>query len=145
MITINVRGGRQVEHILKDIAPKEAERLLKQTVSAIASDIVKEAKKEMRFTGPFSTGRMRRSVAKRQRRTRNQIVQTDITVGKRAFYWRFYEYGDGNVRARRMFGKAINKTRATLAARFDKLFMQKLENRLKKLRNGPPRGKTGGR
>jgi HK97 gp10 family phage protein len=140
MITVNVRGTREVERILAQIAPKEAERLVKQTVSAIATDVVKDAKKEMNFSGPFSTGRMKRSVKKRQRRVRQGIIQTDIAVGQRAFYWRFYEYGDGNNPRRRMFGKAVDNTRRELAQRFETLFMQKLIRRLAKVRNGPLRG-----
>lgn len=145
MVTINVRGSREVERILKEIAPKEAERLIKQTVSAVATDIVKDARKEMNFTGPYSVGRMKRSVKKRQRRVRAGIIQTDITVAKRAFYWRFYEYGDGDVPRRRMFGKAIDKMKPQLARRFDMLFMKKLERRLAKVRNGPLPGTRGGR
>jgi HK97 gp10 family phage protein len=134
MITVNVRGTAEVERTLAKIAPKHAEALVKQTVSAIATDIVKEAKRGMNFTGPYSTGRMKRSVKKRQRRTRRGIVQTDINVSKRAFYWRFYEYGDANVRRRGMFAKAINKTRPILGVRFQELFMKKLIARLAKER-----------
>lgn len=140
MITYQVRGHREVERILREIAPKEAERLVKQTVSAIGTDVIREARKGMNFTGPYSTGRMKRSVKKRQRRTRGGIIQTDIVVSKRAFYWRFYEYGDGNVRRRRMFGSALDKTGRTLGIRFNQLFMQKLTRRLAKLRNGPLKG-----
>lgn len=139
MITVNVRGSAAVERILRDIAPKEAERLVKQTVSAVAQDIVRDAKRNMNFSGPYSTGRMKRAVKKRQRRVRRGIIQSDITVGKRAFYWRFYEYGQDNPR-RRMFGKAVDNTRQTLGVRFEQLFMQKLMRRLAKVRNGPIAG-----
>jgi HK97 gp10 family phage protein len=140
MITVNVRGTREVERILSEIAPKEAERLVKQTVSAIATDVVKDARREMNFGGPYSTGRMKRSVKKRQRRVRAGIVQSDIYVQKRAFYWRFYEYGQGGMPRRRMFGKAVDNTRRDLAMRFETLFMKKLIRRLAKARNGPLRG-----
>lgn len=144
MITMQWRGSAEVERILKEIAPREAERLVKQTISAIATDVVREARKEMRFTGPYSVGTMRRSTKKRQRRVRGGIIQTDIVVAKRAFYWRFYEYGDGIVPRRRMFGKSLDKLRPRLSGRFDDLFMKKLTARLAKVRNGPLRG-TGGR
>jgi hypothetical protein len=140
MITVNIRGSQEVERILKEIAPREAERLVRQTVSAIATDVVRDAKRGMNFSGPYSTGRMKRSVKKRQRRVRAGIIQTDVVVGKRAFYWRFYEYGDGNNPAMRMFGEALSKTRQTLGPRFDQLFMKKLVARLAKARNGPLRG-----
>lgn len=142
-MSVYIRGSREVQKILAEIAPKEAERLVKQTVSAVATDVVREAKRGMNFGGPYSTGRMKRSVRKRQRRTRGGIIQTDVTVLKRAFYWRFYEYGDGDVPRRRMFGKAIDKTRSNLSRRFDRLFMQKLTRRLAKLRNGPLPGTRG--
>lgn len=137
MITMQIRGARDVEKILTQIAPRHAEALVKQTVGAIASEITKNAKREMNFTGPWSTGRMKRMTKKRTRRTRRGIIQNDIVVGKAAFYWRFYEYGDGTVKRRRMFGKALGKMRPVLGQRFEKLFLQKLERRLVKARNGP--------
>lgn len=141
MITVNIRGSREVERILGQIAPREAERLVKQTVSAIGTDVVREAKKHMNFSGRYSTGRMKRSVKKRQRQTRRGIIQTDITVGKRAFYWRFYEYGNSGNPRRRMFGRAIDRVKLTLGQRFEVLFMKKLERRLARVRNGPLRGR----
>lgn len=134
MITVNVRGSREVERILSEIAPKESERLVRQTVSAIGSDVVREARKGMKFTGKYSTGRMRKLTKKRQRRTRRGIIQTDVLVGKRAFYWRFYEYGQGKIRKRGMFANAIGKVRGNLGARFEALFLKKLEKRLARLR-----------
>lgn len=141
MITYNVRGAREVERILREIAPKEAERLVKATISAIGTDVVREARKEMRFSGVYSTGRMRKSVYKVQRRTRGGIIQTDVGVKKRAFYWRFYEYGQNGMPRRRMFGKAIDKVGPMVGVRFEKLFMKKLIARLARVRNGPLRGR----
>lgn len=141
MITLNIRGEREVERILKEIAPKEAEKLVRATVGALASDIVRDAKREMNFGGPYSTGRMKRSVNKKRRRTRRGIIQEDVGVRKRAFYWRFYEYGDANVPRRRMFGKAIDKMRPVLGKRWNDLFMKKLIRRLERARNGPIRGR----
>lgn len=140
-ITVNVRGTKHVEHTLRKIAPREAERLLKQTVSAVATDVIREAKRHMNFRSVYSTGRMKRGVKKRQRRTRNQTVQMDIMV-RGAFYWRFHEYGDGGVPRRAMFGKAINKTRSTLPRRFEQLFMKKLVKRMQRARKagGAARG-----
>ena len=137
MITVNVRGDDVTEHILRRIAPRHAEALVKQTVGAIATKISKDARKSMYFSGPYSTGRMRKSVKNRRRRTRNGIVQTDIVVAKRAFYWRFYEYGDGDVRARRMFAKAVDNMRPRLVHEFKTIFGRKFVARLKKHRNGP--------
>lgn len=144
MITLNVRGSRDVERILGEIAPKEAERLVKATVSALATDVVRDARKEMRFTGPYSVGRMRRATGKRTRRTRGGIIQVDVQVMKRAFYWRFYEYGDADVPRRRMFGKALDQLNGQLANRWEELFMKKLVKRLERARNGPLRGTRRG-
>lgn len=137
MITMQIRGAKEVERILTQIAPKEAERLVKQTIGGVATEIMRNAKREMNFTGTYSVGTMKRSVKKRQRRTRRGIIQTDIIVAKRAFYWRFYEYGDGHNPRRRMFGKALGRMRPVLGQRFQKLFMNKLVKRLERVRNGP--------
>lgn len=139
MITVNVRGARAVERTLREIAPKHAEALVKATIGAIATDIMKDAKREMHFTGPYSTGNMKRSTKKRARRTRDGIIQTDIVVSKRAFYWRFYEYGNGEVKKRAMFAKAIEKARPELGPRFQELFLKKLTARLSRIRRANKR------
>ena len=132
MIKMNIRGGPFVEKTLREIAPKEAESLMKATVGALATDVIREAKKGMNFSGPYSTGRMKKSVKKRVRRTRKGIIQTDVTVGKRAFYWRFYEYGDGDVPRVAMFGNAIRHVGRTLGRRTTELFLKKLTQRLER-------------
>lgn len=128
MMKLNVRGTEAVERTLRDLAPKYALGLTKSTVGAVTSEVMKDAKRNMEF-GEDSTGEMKRQTKKRVRRVRQGIVQNDIVVGKKAFYWRFHEYGQG-VTARRMFEKAIMSMNNNLAQRFEELFMKKLVARL---------------
>lgn len=139
MITVNTRGAREVERILSQIAPKEAARLVKSTVGGVASEVMKDAKRNM----PRGTGKMKRLTKKRIRRMRRGIAQNDIVVGRSAFYWRFHEYGDGHVKRSAMFYKSINAIRPELGRIFERLFLRKLEARLKRVRNGPLRGRGG--
>lgn len=130
MISLQVRGARETERILKEIAPKHALALTRSTVGAIASEVMKDAKRGMNFSGQYSTGRMKRSTKKRSRRVRAGIVQQDIMVGRRAFYWRYYEYGQGGNPRKRMFEKALMNMNGQLARRWEELFMKKLLQRL---------------
>ena len=130
LITVNVRGTRAVERTLRQVGPKVGLALTKSTVSAVASEVMKNAKKEMKFTGRYTKGRMRKATKKRVRRVRGGVVQNDIVVNRRAFYWRFWEYGDGDVPRRAMFGKAVKQIKPVLAHRFEVLFMKKFQARL---------------
>lgn len=131
MITISVRGTRAVENTLAKVGPKAGLALSRATVSALASEIVRDARGEMSFTGAYTKRTMRKATKKKVRRVRAGIVQNDVIVGKNAFYWRFWEYGQGStVTRRRMFGKSVNNMRAVLGARWEALFMKKLQARL---------------
>lgn len=131
MINIQVWGAGLVERTLRDIAPREALTLTRATVGAVASEIMKDARKEM----PKQTGALRRAVKKRRRQVRRGIVREDIVVAPGAFYWRFHEYGNGRVRERAMFGKAVHKMRGRIGPRFEELFLKKLTARLARARS----------
>lgn len=130
MITLQVRGADAVERTLRDIAPKHALALTRATVGALATEVMKDAKTNMNFTGRYSTGQMKRDTKKRARRVTGGIVQNDIVVGGRSFYWRFYEYGQGGNPRKRMFEKALMNMNGKLAQRWEELFMKKLVQRL---------------
>jgi HK97 gp10 family phage protein len=130
MITLQVRGADAVERTLRDIAPKHALALTRATVGALTTEITKDAKKNMNFTGRYSTGMMKKHTKKKIRKVRGGIVQNDIVVGRRAFYWRYYEYGQGGNPRKRMFEKALMDMNGKLATRWEELFMKKLVQRL---------------
>ncbi len=145
MISIHVRGGRDVGHILRVVGPRDAFALTRSTVGALTSEVMRDAKKNMNFTGPYSVGLMKRSTRKRVRRVRNGVFRNDIIVLAAAFYWRFYEYGDGHNPRRRMFGNTLIEFRPKLKARWRALFMDKFIRRMQRARNGPLAGTGRGR
>ena len=135
---MSVRGTKETEFILSKMAPREALNLTRATVGAMAGELVADAKGEMSF-GRQSRGNMRRSVKRVRRQVRNGIVQEDVTVGRRAFYWRFWEYGQ-RVARRAMFHKAVTKLENDLAKTWERLFLKKLQDRLARERRRRLRG-----
>lgn len=134
MIRMEAIGTKAVERTLREIAPREALNLTRSTVRAVATEIRKDARAGMNFTGGYSTGMMKRLTALDVHRVRGGIVQIDVVVGRKAFYWRFYEYGQGGNPRKAMFANAVGKMNGRLAARFEELFMKKLTARLVKVR-----------
>lgn len=125
LISIQVRGSDFVEDTLRAVGPKMALNLTRSTVGAVASEIARDAKANMVFTGGGSRGRMKKGTRTKRRRVRDGIVQSDIFV-HRAFWWRFHEFGTVNLGETAMFGRALHKMRPNLRRRFDELLLKKL-------------------
>lgn len=89
-MSVEIRGIDDVRRVLRDVMPKEARLLSRQTTLDVARAIVDEAKPLM----PVDEGKMRAGTRARQERDRDGEARASVRV-LRAFYWRFLEYGDG--------------------------------------------------
>lgn len=90
-MTIKVVGLEDVAKTLTELAPKQAQNIMRSTVHGVAQQMAKEARKDM----PVDSGDLRRGTkAKRERATPGKVSST-VRVGGGAYYWRFLEYGDG--------------------------------------------------
>lgn len=128
---VKISGLDEVASIMTEIAPREANNLMRSTVHAAAGEIAKDAKRFM----PADTGRMKAATKTVRRKVRGGVFRSDIVVRDLAFYWRFREYGQGpDMREDAMFMKAIALFRKELNAHFASLFGKKLEARLARLR-----------
>ena len=126
-MTVRIRGIEDVSHVLTQIAPREGINLIRATVFDIAKQLADSAK----GNSPDRTGLLDKvTKAKRSRGTRTTAV-ADVTVGKRAFYWKFLEYGQGPDKVEHaMFLKALQAMRPEMDRVYLEAFTKKLVARL---------------
>ncbi len=89
-MTVEIRGIDDVRRLLTDIMPREARLLTRQTTKDVAEAIVDASTPLM----PVDSGDMRSGTRARQERDKDGEGRASVRV-RRAFYWRFLEYGDG--------------------------------------------------
>lgn len=135
---VTITGIADVNRILAEIAPREAKNLLRNTTVEIARELANDAKT---FTpdDPATKAWVGTSfAAKRERGDRNTVAASTIVKkgkGSRSFIWRFLEYGTGPEGVEHaMFLKAFQKMKPEIVPTYLRIFGDKLESRLKKLR-----------
>jgi HK97 gp10 family phage protein len=89
-MTVEIRGIDDVRRLLTDLMPREARALTRQTTKDVAEAIVDASTPLM----PVDSGDMRAGTRARQERDKDGEGRASVRV-RRAFYWRFLEYGDG--------------------------------------------------
>jgi len=137
---MEVMGDREIIDLLNNIAPREANKLLKSSVRGVASSVRTEA----RASVPKKSGNLARSIMVKLKRSQRGHVRYDVRVraGKAqkndGFYWRFLEYGTQFISERAYFRRAAEKLRPNLVPIFRRQFGLKLEAALR--RKGRRRG-----
>lgn len=89
-MTVEIRGIDDVRRILRDVMPREAKVLTRQTTKDVATAIADEAKGLM----PVDEGDMVAGTNAFQERDKDGQGVATVRV-RNAFYWRFLEHGDG--------------------------------------------------
>lgn len=127
-MSVEIRGIDDVRRTLRDLMPKEARVLSRQTVRDVASAIVDEAKPLM----PVDEGTMRAGTVARQEKDRNGQATASVRV-RGAFYWRFLEYGDGpDGIEHAFFMRAREKVMANIDTIATQAFVKRLAARIAK-------------
>lgn len=130
-LNTTIRGVDDVDHLLTQLAPKEAKNLARSTVHGAAGEVAKQAKRAM----PEDEGVLKKSTRVKRARGALGKVQSNVVVTKAAFYWRFIEYGQGPDHAEyAMFAKAAEWFRKNRDQILIEQFGKKLEKRLVRLR-----------
>ena len=121
-MTVEIRGIDDVRRVLRDVMPKEARVLSRQTVKDVATEIADAAKPLM----PVDEGNMRAGTRARQERDKEGQGRASVRV-RGAFYWRFLEYGDGPDGIEHAF---FLRAREKVMSRIDSIATQKFVKRL---------------
>jgi HK97 gp10 family phage protein len=128
-MTVEIRGIDDVRRLLADIMPREAKTLTRQTTKDVADAIAEEAKEVM----PVDEGNMRAGTRTKQERDKDGEGRASVRV-RRAFYWRFLEYGDGpDGIEHAMFLRAKEKVMRNIDSIATEKFAKRLAARLRKV------------
>jgi HK97 gp10 family phage protein len=135
MIDVKMTGVDQVRDFLKDYAPKEAVKLLNNTMRAVTV----EYKKEIQRRAPtHRTLNLKKSLTVKKRKApkfepRFSVVFSQGRKAKRdGFYWRFVEYGTVKTRAQPFVEPSISAMIPKTDALVGEMFTKKLQARFKK-------------
>jgi hypothetical protein len=128
---MKLRGVDDVNDLLSRVAPNHAQNIMRATVHDMAREVAKDARGEM----PSDEGDLKRSTKHKREKVRDGKVQSTVRVNRRAFYWRFLEYGQGPDGVEyAFFAKAVQKLRAAWTERFLRSFVKKFESTLARAR-----------
>lgn len=128
-VDTKIEGIEDINALLSKVAPKKAKNIMRATVHGVAGQVRNDAKKAM----PSDTGDMKRSTKAKRRRQRGNKIASDVIVEKKAFYWRFLEYGQGpDGREVAMFMQAVEKLKADFPRILSEQFVKKFEAALKR-------------
>lgn len=120
-----ITGVKDVNRLLSQIAPRHAGNIMRATVH----DIAKEVRDDARSGMPVDEGVMVKETKHKRERAFPGRYRSTVRVGRKSFYWRFLEYGDGpDGVAYDFFLRAINSMRSKIHAQFLTSFGRKFES-----------------
>lgn len=133
MNQVTITGIADVNRLLREIAPQEANNLMRATVHGLAQDIAKSAKQRM----PSDSGAMQKATGAKRERAKRGTLASSVRVANIAFYWRYLEYGQGPDKVEHAFFlQTLEALRPDLDRRYLEIFVSKLIARLKRLNKG---------
>lgn len=128
-MTARIEGAADVNRALSEMAPRAAIAVLRTTVHDIAAQLARDVKANV----PRETGTLHGEIRARRRRGDRTHVESTIEVGRKAFYWRFLEYGDGpDGIEHAMFMQALQRMRPNIDRVYAEAFARKLEARMRR-------------
>lgn len=130
-MSVEIRGIDDVRRVLRDVMPKEARILTRQTTKDVAEAIADAAKDNM--SSHVDSGAMRSGTRAMQERDKDKVGQASVRV-RGAFYWRFLEYGDGpDGIEHAFFMRAREKVMNNIDSIATRAFVQRLAARISKV------------
>ena len=133
--SIKVEGLQGLQDTLTNIAPREAQRLNRATVHALAGEVRDAA----RLKAPKDTGTLKKAIKSRQGRPKDKdhpfsdvIVHSGKTAKYDAYYWRFVEFGSLGQPEHPFIRPAAMAVRNDVVPMYREHFQRKLEALLKR-------------
>jgi HK97 gp10 family phage protein len=139
---VTIEGLDFVREQIEGFLPREAEAILRRTVTRIAATV----RDDIRANAPKVTGILHRAIrSRRERGNRGEVLASVyITKGKGAkadaWYWHLVEFGSRTARAKPFIGPAVERARAgyvaALKSEVGRQVINQLEKRAKAQRGG---------
>lgn len=128
---MTVRGVDDVNRILAKVGPRHAKNIIRATVH----DMAKQVRDDAREIMPEDEGTMAAETKHKRERVIMDRIRSTVRVSRKAFYWRFLEYGTGPDRvAHDFFLQSVEKMRSNMHSRFLLSFGDKFERALARAR-----------
>ena len=127
---VEVTGIDQIKQILRDVTPRHANNLMRNTIRGVAAEI----RKDIRSTAPKGDqGRLAaaRNIKVKMRRAKQGAQVAEVVFNNKTFFWRFVEHGTGgdNPQPARPF---VIPARNRAASRLDRMIAQSFSRTLEK-------------
>lgn len=132
-----IEGLKNVDRVLKDVAPNHAKNLMRTTVHAYAGRIAKLAKSLV----VTDTGNLKKAIKTKREKSHPLRPRSSVVVsrGKSAkndgYYWRFVEYGTrgkNGLPARPFIMPAAKQMEARKKDIIEEEFLKKLKSKIKR-------------
>lgn len=118
--------------MLEQIAPREAANIMRATVHGAAGEL----RNMTRDMAPEDEGDLVRAIASKRRRGARGEVRSDVVVKRRAFYWRFLEFGTREIRPVGFAAAAFERFRMQRQQVFLRQFVRRFHARLRRVGRG---------
>lgn len=123
---IEIVGLEEAIKTLEETLPREAHNLSAQAVQAVATKVRNEIRRE---TPKGKTGELRKSVAAKRNRARNNKASSDVYFKADGWYWKFLEYGTVKMKARPWVNPIVER----MAPKIPDMFREELGKKLERL------------
>lgn len=133
-LSADVTGIQEIDKVLTQIAPRQAKNIMRSTVHGVAGEMAKDARKIAPDDPNTKKNDFKRSIkTKRERIVGNGILST-VRVLKKAFYWRFLEFGTSKMPEQPTFTKVVERFRPKLNQVLKEQFVKKFTATLARAR-----------
>ncbi len=135
---IKVQGLKETQNILEKIAPKHARSIARSTNLAVAGELKKQTKKNIKTRGIEKSGNLRNSIKSRRLKSPpdKPVAAVFADSGKSAkndgYYWRFIEHGTRISSAVPFLAPATEFIRSNLESIYREKFLKKLLEKVKR-------------
>lgn len=130
-VKIELEGFDAVQKALKDLAPREANQVLKRTVTKIAADMRDEARRRV----PVRDGVLKKAIRSRGERGTRTSREAGLRIHPKGFYWHFLEFGTRTNSAQPFIVPTVEHTRKNIAEIFRKHFFKQFARQMEKRAN----------
>jgi HK97 gp10 family phage protein len=134
-IRLETEGLKELTDMLKNIAPRSANSVMRNAVVDLARDTAKEIKSN----APRRTGRLRKSIKASRSKGERDLLESKVTIttGKDqkndGFYWKFLEFGTTKMTARPFVVPGVESIRPQVPKLLRQHFGIRLEKELARL------------
>lgn len=143
---MSIEGLEELKDTLNQLAPREAQNILRGTVHGVAGEV----RKAMRRRAPKDEGDLRKAIFVQRRRGRPGEVISEVRIrhgkGQKpdAYYWHIIEFGAVNVPAQPYIVPTIQEMkpqiprifREQFGKKFEKAMVRKAKRAAKQAQNG---------